>query len=65
MHVLMYIRSFGPQYKYLDSKLLAPVVCFAELLYTALMYHLGRATFTVHSISAKISQEGIEYTKAK
>ena len=36
---------------YQNSKLLAPVFCFE---------HLSRATCTVNSISAQVSQEGIE-----
>ena len=65
----MYIRSFGSQYKYLGSKLLAPVVCFAELLETALnCFNVPFGQSNIHgtlNFCLKISQEGIKYTKAK
>ena len=37
---------------YQDSKILASVVCFAELVYNWFMSHFGRATCKVHLISA-------------
>ena len=46
---------------------MAPVVCFDELVETGLPFMglLGKTTFTVHSISAQTSQEGIKCTKTK
>ena len=46
---LLYCR---PQYIDWDSKLLAPVVCFAKLVKTGLWNVLGRTTCSIHLISA-------------
>ena len=62
--LLLPLVSLQPQYKYWDSKLLAPVVCFAELV-NWFMGTLGRATCTVHLSFDQTSLEGIECTKAK
>ena len=58
------IFTLVPQYIYYDSKLLAPVVWFAELVYTS-MCHLGRVTCFVHLILYQTSKEEIECTKAE
>ena len=51
---------------YMDSKLLVPAVCFAELTgFNWIMGHLVRATCTVVSIFAQTSQEGFECSKAE
>ena len=52
------------QYISQGSKLLAPVECFAELVYMG-TGHLGRETCTLHFFSDQTSQEGIKCTKAK
>ena len=59
--------SSKAQFIYHDSKLLAHVFCFAELVQTlnSFMGWLGRATWTVHLISQTSYIEEIKYTNAK
>ena len=53
-----FVRAFKTEYTHLDSKLLASVFCFEELVETGLWGGggLGKATGTVH-FSAKKTQE--------
>ena len=55
----------GTQYRYQDSRLLAPVACFTKLVETGLWAIWVRGQCTVHSISAQTSQEAIKCTKQR